>query len=82
MSDALDRLAARYPAATRPTGTCPRCGERKTEARLLVQVRRIDAAKPKASGQTVVNRMRSMCGPCVAEVMDQIVPLLPDLSAT
>lgn len=78
-ADALDRLAARYPATKKAPGTCVRCGERRTEARLLVQVRRIDSTKPKASGTTIVNRMRSMCGPCVAEVVDQVIPLLPEL---
>lgn len=76
-TDALDRLAARYPGGQRAKSLCPRCKARPNDARLLVQVRRIDQAKPRASGQTIVNRMRSMCGQCIAEVFDQVIQLLP-----
>jgi hypothetical protein len=72
MPDALDRLRARY--TTRPAGRelCPACGQRENQARVVVQVRRIQPEPGKKTGPTVVSAVRSVCNECAASIFDGI----------
>jgi hypothetical protein len=81
MSDHLDRLAARYATEAPARNLCPACGERETEARVVVQVRRIKPDPGKKVGSTVVNRVRSVCGQCAASIFGNVVEHLPAVQA-
>jgi hypothetical protein len=80
MPDALDRLAARYATQPGGRGVCPNCKQRATEARVVVQVRRIRRAAERDSQKhetAIINRVRSLCGECAAEVAAKLIEALP-----
>lgn len=75
MSAALSALALRHRSRRPSKPKCPGCGERDTEARVVVQVYE---AVSGGRGKQIVSKTRTLCGECTAEVFDGIVSLLPE----
>ena len=76
VTGALGALAIKHGRPPQGRPACAKCGERPTEARIVVSAKLADKTQ-----KVVATKTRSLCGHCTAELFEAMVALLPEQGA-